>query len=180
VTVHHLEYWSSGSHPTLAHGAEFQNNQLGGIIMTLRNIQTRATKIVTLAVLLLLVCFTSTAMAAGNTVDLMKKIPIKGSTFEYSRTIPNNPSETLTIRSARVTLLPATATGTLDSIVITGPDGREFGCTGVKVTNGINLIKSCGGPATLKAGGATTYAVKGSNFGPESETTISVQLSSEA
>ncbi|MGL5794987.1 MAG: hypothetical protein ACRC06_11385 [Waterburya sp.] len=143
------------------------------------NIHIHARKIVALALLLLVFCFTSTAMAAGQTVDLIKKLPITGSSFEYTKTIPNNPPHTLTIQSAKVTLSPENAIGTLDSIVITGPDGREFGCSNIKVKNGSNLIKDCGGNAVLKAGGSTTYAVKGSGFGPESKTIISVQLLSD-
>ncbi len=148
-------------------------------MMNSRHMQIRLTKIITVALSLLVFCWTSTAMAASNSIDLMKTIPINGTGFEYSKTIPNDPPETITIRSVQVTLLPPTATGTLDSIVITGPEGREFGCTGVKVKNGSDLIKACGGSAILKAGGSTTYAVKGSNFGPESKTVISVRLLSD-
>ena len=75
--------------------------------------------------------------------------------------------------------LPKEETGSIDSIVITGPDGqRIFGCQNIKVENGTDLIKACGGPAVLQPGPNTTYQAVGSNFGPEKDLTFSVTLSS--
>ncbi|MFP4409972.1 hypothetical protein [Coleofasciculus sp.] len=71
------------------------------------------------------------------------------------------------IRAAIVSLYPATATGSIDQIVITGPNGkREFGCTPRKVVQGTDLIAACGGPAVLEAGDVR-YQAQGSGFGEE-------------
>jgi hypothetical protein len=65
-----------------------------------------------------------------------------------------------------VSLEPPDQTGTIDAIVITRPNGkREFACAGLKVQNGTDLIKSCGGPAVLETG-ETTYVAMGSGFAP--------------
>jgi hypothetical protein len=72
--------------------------------------------------------------------------------------------------------LPDSETGKIDNIVITGSEGqREFGCAGLQVTNGTDLVQECGGPAVLKAG-QTTYEAKGSDFAPNPDVSFSVDL----
>lgn len=81
------------------------------------------------------------------------------------------------IIGSAVVSLPEGETGTIDQIVITGPDGqREFGCENIKVENGTDLIKSCGGPAYLKAG-KTKYQARGSNFQPNPNVKLGIDLS---
>ena len=147
--------------------------------MNLRHVQIRASKIMTVILALWMFCWTPTAMAASNPMHIMEKLTINGKDLDYTRTADNDPPVTTTIRSAKVTLSPPNATGTLETIMITGPEGLEFGCSNIKVKNGIDLIKACGGPATLKAGGSTTYKVTGKEFGPESQTIITVDLSDD-
>lgn len=110
---------------------------------------------------------------------IVRIIQIKNGKFELkipSADIPVIPVHSdLTVRSAVVTL-PASETGTLEKIIITGPTGeREFGCFNIKIKNGSDLIKSCGGPAVLKAGN-TTYEAKGSDFSPQADVEFAVSL----
>jgi hypothetical protein len=69
--------------------------------------------------------------------------------------------------------------GVVKSIKITRKVGNddviEFGCVNLKVSQGTDLIKSCGGPALLAAG-ETTYQAAGADFGPEPNGTFSIQL----
>lgn len=132
-------------------------------------------KILSICAVLMLGLFAPSAMAeTGSSINHLKSIPIEGGSFKV------NPVKLIdtqkTIRSAVVSLVPADETGTIDAIVITGPNGkREFGCAGLKVENGIDLIKSCGGPAVLESG-QTSYMAMGSGFGPSSKARLSVDL----
>lgn len=128
----------------------------------------------------LLFFFPATAMADSSPIMrameeiISKSAPIKGGILKVDRST-DIPSPGGTVRKA-VLSLPDGETGTIDSIVITGPgEVREFGCSGLKVQNGTDLIKACGGPAVLKPG-PTTYQASGSNFGPEPDVTLSVAL----
>ncbi|MEO1427787.1 MAG: hypothetical protein AAFV71_01725 [Cyanobacteria bacterium J06633_8] len=132
-------------------------------------------KILAICAVLILGLFSPTAMAE-NHGDMLKSISIEGGSFKVNPVKPLN--HQATIRSAVVALEPANETGTIDAIVITGPDGkREFGCAGLKIKNGTDLIKSCGGPAILEPG-ATSYMAIGSGFAPNSNAKLSVDLKS--
>jgi hypothetical protein len=74
-----------------------------------------------------------------------------------------------------VLALPEGETGTIAEIAITGPSGKIFGCKNIQVQNGTDLIKSCGGPAYLKAG-KSTYSARGSNFQPQTDLKLKVKL----
>jgi hypothetical protein len=114
------------------------------------------------------------AMGMTEINSLLRNAEIKNGVFE----VPNITTEIakdLRIGSA-VLSLPEGETGTIEEIAITGPDGIIFGCKNLKVQNGTDLIKSCGGPAYLKAG-KSIYFAKGSNFQPETNIKFSVKLS---
>lgn len=126
-------------------------------------------KILAICAVLVVGLFAPSAMADMR----VGPIPIKGGSFNIHSVGSINQQ---TVRSAIVALEPANETGTIEAIVITGPEGeRELGCPNLKVENGIDLIQSCGGPAVLKAG-ETTYMAKGSGFDPNSEVILSVNL----
>ncbi|MEM8675533.1 MAG: hypothetical protein AAGF83_16915 [Cyanobacteria bacterium P01_G01_bin.67] len=130
---------------------------------------------ITFAFLMFLVA--PAAMAASNmraVESIVESIEIKDGGFDVN--VPGSVPEKLRIAFA-VVALPAGETGIINSIAITGPDGqREFGCENLKVTNGTDLIQSCGGPAYL-APGKTTYMAKGSNFQPQGDVKFSIKLS---
>jgi len=115
---------------------------------------------------------------------IVEKVDVKDGAFgpfSVSTTIPPIPSgKPLRIGSALVSLSPDTMKeGVVKSIKITrkAVDGDviEFGCVNLKVSQGTDLIKSCGGPALL-ASGETTYEAAGANFGPELNGSFSIQL----
>jgi hypothetical protein len=93
-------------------------------------------------------------------------IPINNGSFQVDTGIKCL-GQPKVIRSAIVSVIPENAVGSIDSIIITGANGkREFGCTPSKVKQGTNLIRACGGPAVLESGDVR-YEAKGSNFGSE-------------
>ena len=120
---------------------------------------------------------TSSAVALMNMPDvdsIFESIEIKDGAFDLQ--VAGNIPQKSRVGSAVVDL-PDGETGTIKKIVITGPDGqREFGCENIDVKNGTDLILSCGGPAYLKAG-KTTYIAKGSNFKPQGNVKLGVELS---
>ena len=120
-------------------------------------------KVLAVTLVLLLSFFSSAAMADEATCIVRGPITIENGSFDYSKTRDVNE---FTVRSAIVSL-PVGESGTIDSIKITGPDGKpELGCPTVKdVKNGTDLIPACGGPVVLKTG-ETIYAAKGSDCGP--------------
>lgn len=129
----------------------------------------------------LLLCFFSSPAIAGESCLIEGPASIHDGSFEVL-TISDIP-EDFTVRSAIVSL-PEGETGIIDRILITRPDeGKgcpgagskvvdgtpvcvEFGCSGIKVENGTNLVAACGGPAVLKAA-ETTYQAEGSHFKPQ-------------
>jgi hypothetical protein len=122
------------------------------------------------------------AMAAMK--GIMESVQIHGGTFSVKKTFPvkTDPfpipplEKPLRIAQAIVSLSPDTMKrGLVKSIKITGPNGIEFGCVNLKVEDGTDLIKSCGGPALLEAG-LTVYEANGIDFGPEQNGTFSVDL----
>lgn len=143
---------------------------INDIILTMNALNKffRSVKVLVLTFAFLLCFLSSTPMADAQEICVKQgPISITNGSFSYAKTNKNGPA--FTVRSAIVSL-PDGETGDLNSIIITGPDGiREFGCGSIKypikVKNGTNLIGACGGTAVLKAG-STTYAAKGSNFGP--------------
>lgn len=140
----------------------------------------RATRIVAFALSVLIFCFTTPVMAAPSpfaALIITQKAQITGGKFTVNRTTEPLPARTV-IRSAKLSL-PSGETGTINKIQITGPNGLEFGCQNIKVKDGINLIKACGGPAVLEAGGPINYVAEGSSFGPELNTELQVVLSDE-
>ena len=135
-------------------------------------------KILAFALSFLIFCFTTGAMAVPNTfatLIITEKAPITGGKFSINTTTTPLPAKTV-IRSAKISLA-AGETGTINKIKITGPNGLEFGCQDIQVKNGVDLIKACGGPAVLEAGGAITYVAEGSSFSPKLNTNLTVVLS---
>lgn len=134
-----------------------------------------STVALTFALVMFFVAPATQAATDMSAVDsIIESIEIKGGGFDVSVTNPV-PAK-LRIGSAIVSL-PKGETGVIDRIAITGPNGKlEFGCENLKVTNGTDLIESCGGPAYL-AKGKTTYEAKGSNFQPQGDVKFSIKLS---
>ncbi len=122
---------------------------------------------------LLMFCFPTVAMANTCTnpelvvhPKAFKQITINGGSFDFTTPV-GCLEEKEAIRSVTVSLVPPTATGTIDEIVITGPGGkREFGCEPKQVKQGAEVIQACGGPAILEAGDVQ-YHAKGHGFGAE-------------
>lgn len=144
----------------------------------LRNL---GTKILAITVACLVGFFSLPAMADNNLCIYEGPVSIYDGSFKVE-TVNYLPMD-FTVRSAIVSL-PEGESGIIDRILITRPDeglgcpdagsaivdGKpvciEFGCSGIQVENGTNLVLSCGGPAVLKAA-ETTYKAQGSNFGPQ-------------
>jgi hypothetical protein len=113
------------------------------------------------------------AMGMPEIDSIFESVPITGGGFTIDLTVPIK--EKIRIASAVVSL-PDGETGTIDEIAITGSDGKIFGCQNIKVQNGTDLIKSCGGSAYLVPGD-TKYQAKGSNFQPSPDIKFGVELS---
>ncbi|HYX15533.1 MAG TPA: hypothetical protein VE944_14415 [Nostoc sp.] len=138
-------------------------------------------KILAFALSFLIFCFSTAAIAAPSTLATLiitEKAQITGGKFSIDTTTPSPLPATTVIRSAKL-FLPAGETGTINKIKITSPNGLQFGCQDIKVKDGVDLIKACGGPAVLKAGGAITYVAEGSGFAPELNTSLTVVLSDD-
>ncbi len=148
--------------------------------MNLLNKSMRLIKILAFALSFIIFCFPTSAMANPSTfatLIITEQASIVGGKFSVDTTTEPLPSTTV-IRSAKL-FLPAGETGTINKIKITGPNGIEFGCQDIKVKNGIDLIKACGGPAVLEAGGAINYVAEGSDFGPKPNSKLRVVLSDD-
>ncbi|MCC5624182.1 hypothetical protein [Nostoc sp. CHAB 5715] len=152
-------------------------------------------KIFAFAVSFIIFCFTTSAIPSVSfstrrsananaapstlaTLIITEKASITGGTFSIDTTTPNPLPATTVIRSAKL-FLPPGETGTINKIKITSPNGLKFGCQDIKVKDGVDLIKACGGPAVLEAGGPITYVAEGSGFAPELNTNITVVLSDD-
>jgi hypothetical protein len=109
--------------------------------------------------------------------EMMESVSIQGGTFTVAKHLEIPPlPKPIRIAHAIVSLSPETMNrGLVKSIKITGPNGIEFGCVNLKVEPGVDLIKSCGGPALLESG-PTIYEANGIDFGPEQNGTFSVDL----
>lgn len=119
-------------------------------------------KVLVVTFLLFVSLFSATATAA----TCMTEGPVKIVDGNLQVSIADEIPADFTVRSAIVSL-PAGETGVIDQIIIEGPGGqREFGCGPVKIEDQTDLISACGGPAVLKAGPTTYYAV-GSKFQPQ-------------
>lgn len=116
------------------------------------------------------------AMEMPEIDSIFRNVSIRGGEFSVDLTVPI-PSKAL-IGKALVSL-PDGETGTIDEIAITGANGKIFGCKNLKVQNGTDLIKSCGGKAFLIPGD-TRYQAKGSNFQPSPDVEFSVELFPES
>ena len=141
----------------------------------------RLTKILAFALSFLVFCFSTEAIAAPSTLATLiitEKAPITEGKFSIDTKTPTPLPDKTVIRSAKL-FLPAGETGTINKIQITGSNGLEFGCQDIKVKNGVNLIKACGGPAVLEAGGVITYVAEGSGFAPKLNTNLTVVLSDD-
>lgn len=148
--------------------------------MNLLKMFIKPAKILAFALSLLILCFTTTAMAVPNTfatLIITEKAQITDGKFSIDTTTQPLPAKTV-IRSAKLFLAPG-ETGTINKIKITGPNGVEFGCQDIKAKDGVDLIKACGGPAVLEAGGSVTYVAEGSDFAPKLNTKIKVVLSDD-
>ncbi|GAA6621768.1 hypothetical protein [Scytonema sp. NUACC26] len=115
--------------------------------------------------------------SAFATLIITEQAPIIGGKFSIDTTTDSLPSTTV-IRSAKLFLAPE-ETGTINKIKITGANGIQFGCQDIKVKNGVDLIKACGGPAVLEVGGAINYVAEGNNFEPQLDSKIKVVLSDD-
>lgn len=136
--------------------------------------------ILAFALSFLVFCFPRSAMAIPSTfatLIITEEAQISEGKFSINTTTIPLPSKTV-VRSAKL-FLPIDETGTINKIQITGPNGLEFGCQDIKVKDGVDLIKACGGPAALEAGGAINYVAEGSDFGPELNTKVKVVLSDD-
>lgn len=152
--------------------------------MGLRKLSIHLVEIALMALTILFLCVPGSAMADSSTLlktlqgAISEQIEITGGGFSISPPLETAVPQPITIRSAVVSL-PEGETGTLEKIIITGPTGeREFGCFNIKIQNGTDLIKSCGGPAVLEAG-KTLYEAQGNHFAPDLDTTFSVSLTSD-
>lgn len=131
-------------------------------------------KILALCTVFTLGLFAPVAMA-NTSAGVFKHVSIERGGFEVPSDTKNI-SHQETIRSAVVTLVPENETGTINQIAITGANGEvEFGCSNLRVQNGTDLIKECGGPAVLEPG-ETTYQARGSGFAPSGNATLIVDL----
>ncbi len=139
----------------------------------------RLAKILVVALSFLILCFSTPALADTINLtdaaakDLLESIQITKGKFsvDVKAKVPGQ----ITVRRAVVSL-PSGETGKINKIVITGPNGkREFGCQGIQVKDGTDLIKACGGPAVLEAG-KTSYIAEGSDFGPNPDAKLKVDL----
>ncbi|WP_334814130.1 hypothetical protein [Nostoc sp.] len=110
------------------------------------------------------------------TLSITEEAQISAGNFSINKTIPLQ-SKTV-VRSAKL-FLPIGETGTINKIQITGPNGLEFGCQDIKVKDGVDLIKACGGPGALEGGGEINYVAEGSDFEPELNTKLKVVLSDD-
>jgi hypothetical protein len=111
-----------------------------------------------------------------SAIERVFNAEVKDGTFTVDVTFPVD--NRLRVGAAVISL-PENETGTIDSIIITGPNGdRELGCEGLKVENGTDLIQSCGGPAYLEIG-ETRYQAQGSNFQPNPDVNLEVKLAAE-
>ncbi|MEH2243671.1 MAG: hypothetical protein V7K85_13320 [Nostoc sp.] len=127
----------------------------------------------------LVFCFPRSAMAIPSTfatLSITEEAQISAGNFSINKTIPLQ-SKTV-VRSAKL-FLPIGETGTINKIQITGPNGLEFGCQDIKVKDGVDLIKACGGPGALEGGGEINYVAEGSDFEPELNTKLKVVLSDD-
>ncbi|MEH2160898.1 MAG: hypothetical protein V7K38_07585 [Nostoc sp.] len=137
-------------------------------------------KVLAFALSLFIFCFPTAAMAVPNTLATLiitEAATIDGGKFSINTTTNPLPAKTV-IRSAKL-FLAAGETGTINKIKITGPNGLEFGCQDIRVKDGVDLIKACGGPAVLEPGGALTYVAEGSGFAPKLKTKLKVVLSDD-
>lgn len=132
-------------------------------------------KIIGISLVASLVLFSPSSLAENQITDISdirEKVKVENGTFSFK--------DTQKIPSARIEKaiidLPKNEKGTIDNLSIIGPDNQtEFGCQNIDVVNGTDLIQACGGPANLKAG-KTTYKASGSNFRPESDTVLRIDL----
>ena len=132
---------------------------------------------------LLIFCFPTVAMAEVITPDVCQNPKTAGNNSQPFRSIQINDGkfnvcsqgylkEKKEIRSVKVALNPASATGTIDKIIIgiPGPEKKfskiEFGCPSNTIKEGTDLIQTCGGPAILEAG-LVEYQAQGHGFGAE-------------
>ncbi len=136
-------------------------------------------KVLTFTLLLVISCFPTSAMAlskpnVGDFLGLPQSVHIVNGSFDI--TIPGELKEDTRVGSAIISLPPGGESGLIEKILISGPDGKiEYGCQNNPVATGVDLIRVCGGPAYLLKG-PTTYTAKGSGFGPELNTTLTVDL----
>ncbi|EAW36263.1 hypothetical protein [Lyngbya sp. PCC 8106] len=135
----------------------------------------RLVNVCVLAISLMVLCFPTVAMADAEnfTQAVEKSVMVHDGVLHVNK--QGSVKQTEIIRSAIVSL-PEGETGTVTSIIITGPDGqREFGCQNLKVQKGTDLIKECGGSAVLQEG-LTIYQAEGRDFSPNPNAPFSVDL----
>lgn len=140
----------------------------------LRSYQRAFSAVIVVLAAYLFLCAPAAMAYTGTSADLVfEQVQVKDGAFAVSTESTIKSSVRI---SAALISLPPGESGTIDEIVITGPNGeREFGCSNVKVMNGTDLIVSCGGPAYLNAG-PTVYKARGSGFGPTPDVALGIEL----
>jgi len=138
-------------------------------------------KILAFTLLLVILCFPTAAMAQEfrEFYGLPEKVCVLDGSFNVNKT--DELAKAIRVDSAVINLPPRGEDGFIDELVIFGPGGEqdvEYQCPRLQVRTGIDLITQCGGPAYLKKG-KTTYKAKGSDFGPEEDTILKIDLEFE-
>jgi len=149
----------------------------------------RLVKILAFALSFLMFCFPTAAMAESpkgldNLVEdiIPETIGIIDGKFSVGPISGGVPFKTTITRAVITILPPGGETGTIDKILITGPDGKpEFTCPQApfEAEQGSDLIQLCGGKPVDLQPGVTTYEASGSDFGPQFNTLLGIQLETE-
>lgn len=147
--------------------------------MSFKAMTMKVGKLVAFALSILLL-LSSTPATAAVIPPSPFKASITGGQFSVDTVSPPLSAETV-IRRAIISL-PSSETGKITSIKITGiiPNKTEeqilFNCSNIKVQDGVDLIKVCGGPAELLAGVELRYQASGMGFNPDGNTILEVLL----
>ncbi len=133
--------------------------------------------------LALFILFSSNvAIASQIPTPFPLKIDISGGTFSVDTKEIDSPLTDKVVVRRAILSLPSDQKGTINSIQITAPTvakpegGLIFGCNNIKVKDGTDLIKACGGPAELLPGGKLRYKAEGSGFDPNETVSFEVKL----
>jgi hypothetical protein len=157
--------------------------------MDFQKIYIRLVKIFTISLAVILFGVITPAFAAIiNTAPFQLKADIKNGAFvvdtnKGGKTTPNPLTAKTVVRRA-ILVLPDGEFGTIKSIKIdgittTGDNQNIFGCGPINVKNGLDLIKTCGGPAEINGNTSLAsfrYQAEGLGFGPNPNTKLEIVL----